>query len=174
MASHRMLSNKIVVSDEYLSLPFESQALYIQLNMAADDEGVVNNYESVMRMTGIKDKKYLKELIKKKYVLHLKSEKLILIKHWFVNNYIPKDRFKKSNYHDIIGLKCNFDENKSYTMNCIQNTCKVDTQVKLSKDNKRKYIKRKKSPAQTVYDDTENKPEDMSLINAFLKERNYE
>lgn len=59
---------------------------------------------------------------------------------------------------------------KSYLKNTQENRAKsLEKRVK-NKEN----IKRKIAPDQTIYDDTKNKPEDMSLINAFLKERDYE
>ena len=41
MAKKRMFSPQVVASDAFLALPFTAQALYIQLNLEADDDGII-------------------------------------------------------------------------------------------------------------------------------------
>jgi len=142
MAERRMFAKSIVLSDAFLDMSLGSRALYMTLCMLSDDEGVVNNPKSIMRISGASEDD-LKVLIIKKFVIPFEKEGLIVIKHWYIHNYIQKDRFKQSKYHDLItGLE--LDENNSYK--CIHNVSKVDTQVRLElgkskdKDNiKHKY-----------------------------------
>lgn len=148
MAERRMFAKSIVLSDAFLDMPLGSRALYMSLNILSDDEGVVNNPKSIMRQCGatIDD---LNVLIAKKFLIPFEKEGVIVIKHWYIHNYIQKDRFKPSKYHDLIDT-LSLDENNAYTQACIQNVSKVDTQVRLeigkSKDidnNKHKCVFRK-------------------------------
>lgn len=139
MGNRRMFSMDIVNTDAFLDLPISSQALYFHLGMRTDDRGYVANARTIIKMTGssLGD---LETLINKKFVL-FREGNLILIKHFKINNYIQKDRFKETNY--IEDLKTLFfDENGSYTETptdkpCIQSVSssvyKVDTQDKISK-----------------------------------------
>ena len=55
-----------------------------------------------------------------------------MIKHWRINNYIQKDRYKETVYTDereMLSVK----ENGSYTL-CIQDGYSSDTQVRLGKN----------------------------------------
>ena len=55
MAQKRMFNNSVVGSDEFLEMPDSSQNLYFHLSMQADDDGFVDNWKSIMRMTGKKE-----------------------------------------------------------------------------------------------------------------------
>ena len=107
MAERRMLSNKIVGSDDYYSLSFCAQSLYVQLNMVADDDGVVQSPKKVFsvmcrevdpdnpeiaiqRMKQIKDA--FDELAQKRFVLTFPSG-VVVIKHWCMKNSIRKAEF---------------------------------------------------------------------------------
>lgn len=52
MAEKRSFSNKVTGSDEFAALTFEAQALYLQLCMAADDDGFVSAPKRVQRAIG--------------------------------------------------------------------------------------------------------------------------
>ena len=67
MAQKRMFSNLVVGSDDFLEMPDSSQNLYFHLSMQADDDGFVDNWKSIMRMTGKKEDD-LKLLIAKKKI----------------------------------------------------------------------------------------------------------
>ena len=49
MPERRMFSKKITESDAFLDMPLSAQALYFHLNMAADDDGFVNNPKKIVR-----------------------------------------------------------------------------------------------------------------------------
>lgn len=96
MAQKRMFSNSVVESDTFLEMPDSSQNLYFHLSMHADDDGFVDKWKSIMRMTGKKDDD-LKILIAKSFILPFETG-ILVIKHWRLNNYIQKDRYKETVY----------------------------------------------------------------------------
>ena len=113
MAQKRMFDKTITNSDEFLELPDSSQVLYFHLNMNADDDGFVNNWKSIMRMTGTKEDD-LKILITKSFVIPFESG-IIVIKHWRINNYLRNDRYKGTTHKtELSMLKIN--ENGSYDL----------------------------------------------------------
>lgn len=143
MAERRMFSKAIVSSDAFLDMPFDAQALYFQLCMASDDDGFVQAPRSVMRSCGASNDA-MKLLAAKKFVLTFNKgdDFIFLIKHWRVNNYIQKDRYRASKYKEFL-RELYYDENKSYSTNpgdghtpCIQDVSKVDTQdrIEIGKD----------------------------------------
>lgn len=129
MADKRMFSLQIVDSDAFLELPPSAQALYFHLGMRADDDGFINNAKTIAKIVGVNIKD-LDALVEKKFIYAFEGG-ISLIKHWKVNNYIAKDRYKKTAYTDILeGLDTK--ENGSYTLR-IQNVDTLSTQVSIDK-----------------------------------------
>lgn len=120
MAQKRMFNNLVIGSDDFLEMPDSSQNLYFHLSMQADDDGFVDKWKSIMRMTGKKDDD-LRILISKSFVIPFDTG-LIVIRHWRLNNYIQKDRYKETIYKNEKAL-LKVDENNVYNMDtdCIQN-----------------------------------------------------
>ena len=52
MAERRMFSKSVIWCDMFLEMPLSSQALYMHLNMSADDDGFVGNPKTILRMIG--------------------------------------------------------------------------------------------------------------------------
>ncbi len=133
MAERRMFAKTIVDSDAFMDMPLSSQALYFHLSMRADDDGFINNPRKILKMIGASDDD-MKILIAKKYVLLFESG-VIAIKHWKINNYIQKDRYKETVYiKEKSALK--LKENGAYTLEkepCIQNVYSLDTQYSIGK-----------------------------------------
>lgn len=128
MAERRMFAKTIIDSDAFLNMPSSSQNLYFHLGMRADDDGVVNNPRTIMRMIGASNDD-MNLLISKKFVIVL-EETIIIIKHWRINNYIQKDRYVPSKYKELID-NLSLDENNAYTAKneqCIQGVSKTDTE----------------------------------------------
>ena len=96
MAQKRMFDKTITNSDDFLEMPDSSQNLYFHLSMNADDDGFVNNWKSIMRMTGHKEDD-LKVLIAKQFIIPFDSG-VIVIKHWRINNYLRIDRYVETKY----------------------------------------------------------------------------
>lgn len=98
MAQKRMFNNSVVSSDDFIEMPDSSQNLYFHLSMQADDDGFVDNWKSIMRMTGKKDDD-LKILIAKSFIIPFDTG-ILVIKHWRLNNYIQKDRYHETIYKE--------------------------------------------------------------------------
>ena len=118
MAQKRMFSHSVVESDDFLEMPDSSQNLYFHLSMHADDDGFIDSWKSIMRMTGKKDDD-LKILIAKAFVLPFDTGVLV-IRHWRLNNYIQKDRYKETIYKEEKAL-LSPDNSNVYNLdtNCI-------------------------------------------------------
>jgi hypothetical protein len=111
MAQRRMFNKQITNSDDFLEMPVSSQCLYFHLSMNADDEGFVNNWKSIMKLTGSKEDD-LKVLIAKQYIIPFESG-VIVIRHWRLNNYLRNDRFTPTNHQKELA-QITLDENLVY------------------------------------------------------------
>lgn len=133
MANRRMFNLQIVDSDAFLDMPISAQALYFHLGMRADDDGFLNNARMIKRMVGASDDD-LRLLIAKKFLIVM-EDGVIVIKHWKLNNYIPKDRYKPSVYHGVY-MELQQKENGVYTLDttCIQTVSNLDTQNSIDKN----------------------------------------
>lgn len=98
MAQRRMFNKTITNDDNFIEMPPTTQNLYFHLNMNADDDGFVNNWKSIMRITGSKEDD-LKILIAKQYIIPFDSG-VIVIRHWRLNNYLQRDRITPTNYQE--------------------------------------------------------------------------
>ena len=96
MAKKRMYDKEIVGSDAFIEMPTSSQALYFHLGMNADDDGFVGNPKSIQRQIGASDDD-MRLLIMKGFIFTFDSG-VVLIKHWNINNFIRKDRYKPTTY----------------------------------------------------------------------------
>jgi sulfur carrier protein ThiS len=133
MAERRMFSKSITQSDAFLDMPLSSQALYFQLGMEADDDGFLNSPRRIQRLINASEDD-LKLLTAKSFIIDM-GDGVVVIKHWKMNNYIQKDRYKPTVYQDKI-KQLFTKENGSYTLDktqCIQNVSKMDTQVSIVK-----------------------------------------
>lgn len=111
-----MFSRSVVTSDAFLDMPADAQALYFQLNIAADDRGICDRPRMIMRMLRAADDT-MKILISKKFVLIPScNNQVVVIKHWRINNNMRTERFKETKYPDVLN-ELFYDENKSYSLN---------------------------------------------------------
>lgn len=120
MAERRMFAKKITESDAFIDMPMSAQCLYFHLNMAADDDGFVNNPKKIMRSIGASNDDF-SLLLMKSFVLSFDTG-VIVIKHWKMHNYIQTDRYKPTDYIEeksMLGLK----KDKAYTLD----VSKMDT-----------------------------------------------
>ena len=94
----RCFSDKIVESDDFKKLSVTAQALYFHLGMSADDDGFLNNAESISAFLkgGMAA---LRELVTKRFLLKFGS--VYVVKHWLISNSIKNDRVKPLNYANI-------------------------------------------------------------------------
>ena len=113
MAQKRMFNKVITNDDNFLEMPCSSQVLYFHLSMNADDDGFVNNWKSIMRITGTKEDD-LKVLIAKQYIIPFDSG-VIVIRHWRLNNYLQKDRIIPTQYQEEL-KQLQLNNNNVYNM----------------------------------------------------------
>ena len=159
MAEKRMFARSIVSSDAFITMSPTAQCLYFQLNLSADDDGVVNNPISIMRTVGAEEKDF-EELVERKFLILLESG-VYVIKHWNINNNIRADRKRESTYKkELSELKK--QENGAYTTandsqmtdNCPRSIGE-DSIDKVSKD-KDSVVEHSKPRAQNL--DSDSKP----------------
>ena len=113
MAQKRMFDKTITNNDNFLEMPDSTQNLYFHLSMEADDDGFVDNWKSIMRMTGKKEDD-LKLLIAKRFIIPFETG-VIVIKHWRINNYLRKDRYHQTKYLKEKSL-LTIEENEEYEL----------------------------------------------------------
>ena len=98
MAHKRMFSKDITGSDAFREMPSSSQALYFHLGMEADDDGFLDSYKGVIRAISAADDD-LKVLLSKRFLILFPS-KIVVVKHWRINNTIRKDRYTETKHLD--------------------------------------------------------------------------
>lgn len=142
MAERRMMSKKIIDTDNFLDMPQSTQCLYFHLLLRADDDGFIQSPKSIMRITGCKDDD-LKLLIAKRFVIGFETG-VIVIRHWRIHNYVQSDRYSKSELpeakqvelknkvYEVVEPAANPD-NTYMDTKCIQNVYKMDTQIRIDK-----------------------------------------
>lgn len=113
MAERRMFSKVIIDSDAFLDMPLSTQALYFHLSMRADDDGFLNNARKIQRLVGASDDD-LKLLLMKRFVIGFEGG-ILVIKHWRMNNYLRKDRYRPTVYQEELSM-LKVKENGSYTL----------------------------------------------------------
>lgn len=120
MAKKRMFSIDIVGSDAFLDMSASAQSLYIQLNMRADDDGLISSVKRIVPYVGC-TMDDLEELLFNRFILDL-GDGIYAIKHWRINNTINKDRYTPTTYVDK-KRKLKIKQNKAYTL-CYENVVK--------------------------------------------------
>ena len=136
MAERRMFAKTIIDSDSFLDMPLSTQALYFHLSMRADDDGFINNPKRIQKVVSCTDDD-LKLLIAKNFIIPFESG-IVVIKHWKIHNYIQKDRYKATVYHEE-KARLHIKSNNAYSLTdteCIHNGYSVDTQdsIELEKE----------------------------------------
>lgn len=135
MAERRMFAKTIIDSDAFLDMPMSARLLYYDLSMRADDDGFVNSPKKIMRMVGATEDD-LRILVVRKFIIPFDNG-IVVIKHWYIHNYIRKDTYNETPYKEQKEL-LEFDENKSYRLRDLsESQLPVDeplTQVSIGKD----------------------------------------
>ena len=106
-----MISVDVLGSDKYVRLPFSSQAIYIQMILNADDDGFVDNVESLIRVVGV-ERKYYRELVSREYLIEFESG-VAVITHWKKMNKIRVDRYVPTDYTEELRM-LTLDEKDRY------------------------------------------------------------
>lgn len=137
MAERRMFAKTIIDSDAFLDMPISARLLYYDLAMRADDDGFVNSPKKIMKIVGATQDD-LSILAVRKFIIPFDNG-VVVIKHWYIHNYIRKDTYNETPYKEQKEL-LEFDENKSYRIKNTDETSRqlpVDvslTQVSIGKD----------------------------------------
>ena len=141
MADRRMITRKVTDDDHFIALSSSAQALYLHLNMSADDDGFCNQISTAMFRShaSVQD---LEALLEKRFLLQFDSG-VIVIKHWRMANALRKDRYTPTAFQEEMS-KLKLKDNGSYTMegasvaSWLPDGCQVVTerlpQVRLGKD----------------------------------------
>lgn len=167
MAERRMITRKVTDDDNFMSLSSSAQALYLHLNMAADDDGF-NNQVTVSMFKAHASVDDLRALLEKRYIYQFENG-VIVIKHWRMANALRKDRYTPTAFKEEmkqLGIK----DNGSYTFTGNQTATKwqpngnqTATQISIGKDSIGKV---NKESARFV-------PPTLEEVQAYCKERHY-
>ena len=98
MATRRMFSKDVIHTEEFFNLSPSAQALYFELGIEADDDGVLSSPMPTARMFGYK-KEHVEELEKAGFIISFPSG-ISIIRHWKMNNYLRCDRHHGTVYQD--------------------------------------------------------------------------
>lgn len=112
MAEKRMLTKKVTDDENFMQLSSSAQALYLHLNMAADDDGFCNQI-SVSMFKAHASVQDLQALLEKRYLLQFENGVLV-IKHWRMANALRKDRYTPTAFREELA-RLKIKENGSYT-----------------------------------------------------------
>lgn len=118
MAQRRMLSLKVIDTDEFLEMPPTTQNLYFHLCLRADDDGFVASPRKIIKIINSAPDD-MKVLTAKQFVIPFESG-VCVIKHWRVHNLIRHDRYTETEYKKEKSLLLEQD-NKYKLNNGIQN-----------------------------------------------------
>lgn len=147
MANRRMIAKDVIRSDAFLDLPFSSQALYMHLLTETDDDGFVNNCNSIKRLIGASDED-IKRLSDDNFII-IFDNGIIVITHWLVCNVVRKDRYHPTTHQAEFNrldismnneyvLKINLDNQAETTWQPNDNQAETEynlSQCNLSEDN---------------------------------------
>jgi len=158
-----MFSLDIVNTDSFLDLPISAQALYFHLGMRADDDGFLALPKRITSMIGcnVDD---LKLLIAKGFIIQFDSG-IVVITHWWVNNYLRADRYHPTLHKTEKALLTDNGNIYDLSTTGIPMVDKMETQVRKEKgESKERIVKDNKTSkrARTYF------PNDESLNQAFL------
>ena len=145
MAERRMLSKKVCESDQFYDLPFSAQTLYLHMSLNADDDGFLDNVRGIMMISRTKAED-LSRLMKEGYVLQV-SERIYVLRHWKMNNWIQSDRYKETIHREEKATLCNvngvweYREGEVYSapMDTQDSEDKVSKAKKKKEENKHKH-----------------------------------
>lgn len=174
MAERRMFAKTIIDSDLFLDMPVSSQNLYFHLCMRADDDGFINNPKKIQRMIGASEDD-LTLLKAKQFIIPFDNKGIVVIKHWYIHNYIRQDRYKETPYIDEKSM-LELDRDKSYKLADVNDGRPVgipldtqgETQDRLGKD-RLDYINNKKNNKKKS---TAFQPPTVDEVRAYCVERN--
>lgn len=96
MANHRMFSNRVANSANFLQMPAESQLLFFHMVLRADDDGIVESYP-LMKLLGTTPDSF-RVLVARGFIKQLNEDQVVVISEWLEHNTIRADRKVDSMY----------------------------------------------------------------------------
>ena len=121
MANKKIFSKAIVESDSFLSLTDKAKLGYFYLMLASDDYGFIGNPKRALTgifseeesgLFGTLQDSILEELKSAKFILEFENG-VCVIKHYFMQNVLRKDRLVATNYYKEQNY-LDLEENNSY------------------------------------------------------------
>lgn len=97
MAKRRCFSVDVFEKDVFLNMSANSRILYVYFILHSDDDGVIINPQTVMRLIRARDKN-LDELLEKGFVVCV--DDVYVIKHWYMHNKVQPSRKIDSLYQE--------------------------------------------------------------------------
>lgn len=131
MANRRMFSLDVVDTDQFLDMPATSQNLYFHLGMRADDDGFVSSPKKITKLVNCGNDD-LNVLLARGFVIQF-DDGIVVIRHWKRNNYIQRDRYKRTVYQKQLQGLIENDGVYELETTCIHDVDNLETQVKLGK-----------------------------------------
>lgn len=116
--SRTMIKADICTSDAFLDMSHSAQALYFQLNVNADAQGVVSNPTRLLRGSGF-DAAHLLELEQNGFVTALETAhaKLVIILHWWEMNKKDAINWVGSSYQNVLSEHiCTLEKGRTYIL----------------------------------------------------------
>jgi len=122
MAERRMLTRKITDDDRFTELSSSAQALYMHLNMAADDDGFNSQVSTAMfrAHASVQD---LEALLSKRFIIQFENG-VIVIKHWRMANALRKDRYSPTSFQEELA-RLDLKANGAYTERRLPDGCQM-------------------------------------------------
>ena len=102
MADRRMFHKDVVLSDNFLEMDEKTKNLYFAFGMMADDDGLICNPKSIVRMYNATNEN-VDELVENGFIIAFPSG-ILAIRHWKINNYIQKDRYHMTQFTDEFSM----------------------------------------------------------------------
>ena len=113
MADRRMIHRNVVTSDEYITMSYEAQSLYIQFTIEADAYGFVGGVQKIMRSIGV-NSNHFAELVNSRFIIPFETGCIVLT-HWNLANTRRADRTDVARFPDELS-QVTTDANKVYRL----------------------------------------------------------
>ena len=102
MRKSRMISAEVLESGAFCALPLGAQALYVHMQLYADDDGVVANERLPMLSCGATAED-LDALIEARFLL--RAGRVLVIKHWWLHNNLARAKHNTTKWlSDMDGI----------------------------------------------------------------------
>lgn len=159
--SRTMIKADICTSDTFLDMSHSAQALYFQLNLAADAQGVVANPKRILRVSGF-ELSHLNELENNGFVVIIDAQsfRLVVVAHWWEMNTRDSHNWTPSSFqNDLENQLCTIENGRTYVLKS-----KLGSEYTLA-GNSGEVIGIEQAKQVPVYSQTENRLEPVFNLN---------